>query len=183
METILNAEQKKKLLKIARDTIVEYIKNKKIIGIKETDPILNQTMGAFVTLHENNQLRGCIGNIIGEKALYLTVQDMSIASSTEDPRFSPLTKEEIPLIHIEISVLSPLKKIKNSDEIILGKHGVLVKNNTQGGVFLPQVANETGWTKEEFMNNLCAHKAGLPKDAWKKNQCEIYIFNAEVFGE
>lgn len=183
MENLLNTEQKKKLLKIARDTIIEYVTNKKVLEVKETDPALNQTLGAFVTLHINKELRGCIGNIIGQKPLYLTIRDMAIASASEDPRFSPLTKGEIPLIHIEISVLSTLKEIKNPDEITLGKHGVLVKSGSKGGVFLPQVASQTCWTKEEFMGNLCKHKAGLPQDAWKKGQCEIHIFSAEVFSE
>lgn len=183
MRNLLRLEQKNKLLKIARDTIVEYIKTGKIIVVEETDPVLNQTLGAFVTLHENGELRGCIGNIIGQQALYLTVRDMAIASATEDPRFNPLNKNEISLINIEISVLSEPKKITNTDEIILGTHGVIVKQGARSGVFLPQVATETGWTKEEFMDNLCTRKAGISRDAWKNSKCDIFIFTAEVFGE
>ncbi|MEW5758689.1 MAG: AmmeMemoRadiSam system protein A [Candidatus Omnitrophota bacterium] len=183
MKSLLNNEQKNKLLKIARDTITEYVKNKKILEIKETDPLLNQKLGAFVSLHINKELRGCIGNIVGQKPLCLTIRDMAIASATEDPRFRPLTKEELPLIHIEISVLSALKKIIDPNEITLGKHGVIVKKGIKSGVFLPQVATETCWTKEEFMNNLCIHKAGLSKNAWRNGECEIYIFSADVFEE
>ncbi|MBU2541757.1 MAG: AmmeMemoRadiSam system protein B [Candidatus Omnitrophica bacterium] len=180
---LLSQDQKNKLLKLARDTIRHFLTTGKTLEVKEDDPILKQTMGAFVTLHKKGQLRGCIGNIIGTKALYLTVRDMAIASATEDPRFSSVTKDELPDIDIEISALSPLKKITNHDEIILGKHGVLVKDFFRSGVYLPQVATETGWTKEQFMSSLCASKAGIAPDAWKTGKCEIYIFSAEVFRE
>jgi len=140
-------------------------------------------MGVFVTLRKNNQLRGCIGNIIGTNPLYLGVKNMAIAAATQDYRFTTVTKEELEDIQIEISVLSPLKQITNIEEIILGKHGVLVKDGYRSGVYLPQVATETGWNKEEFMNSLCGQKAGMELDAWKSGKCEIYIFSAEVFEE
>jgi AmmeMemoRadiSam system protein A len=108
---------------------------------------------------------------------------MSVASATQDPRFMPVTKDDLADIDIEISVLSPLKKITNPDEIIIGVHGVLVKNDYTSGVYLPQVATETGWSKEEFMNSLCGHKAGMESDAWKTGACEIHVFTAEVFSE
>ncbi|MCX5710588.1 MAG: AmmeMemoRadiSam system protein A, partial [Candidatus Omnitrophica bacterium] len=130
-----------------------------------------------------NRLRGCIGNIIATQPLYLTVRDMALAAAFEDPRFSPVSREELINIGIEISVLSTLKKISSAAEIVLGEHGVLVKNNYTSGVYLPQVATETGWTKEQFMNSLCGDKAGMEPDAWKKGACEIYIFSAEVFKE
>lgn len=183
MDKFLTDQQKNKLLKISRDTITEYVSTGNTRPIKETDPVLNQIMGAFVTLHKAGQLRGCIGNIIGNRPLYLTVQDMAIASSSEDPRFAPVNKNELNQIDIEISVLSPLKKISNPDEIVLGKHGVLVKDGLRSGVYLPQVAAETGWTKEQFMDSLCQDKAGMKPDAWKTGKCEIYVFSAEVFGE
>jgi len=140
-------------------------------------------MGAFVTLHKYGQLRGCIGNLIGEKPLYLTVIDMAIESAVDDPRFPPLKLEELKDIEIEISVLSPLEKIDDPKDIILGKHGVLVRKGFRSGVFLPQVAEETGWSKEEFLSYLCSHKAGLPPYAWKEKDTELYIFTAEVFSE
>ena len=140
-------------------------------------------MGAFVTLHKAGKLRGCIGNIIGRGPLYATVCDMAIQSATSDPRFNPVTKNELDEIDIEISVLSPLERIYEPDKIIMGKHGVLVKRGFSSGVYLPQVATETGWTRDEFMDSLCAQKAGLPRDSWKKGECDIYIFSAEVFGE
>ena len=108
---------------------------------------------------------------------------MAIAAATEDPRFYPVKINELKEIKIEISVLSPLRKITDINEIVMGKHGVLVKSGFQSGVYLPQVAVETGWNKEEFMNSLCGSKAGINVDAWKKGKCEIYIFTAEVFSE
>jgi len=183
MENLLSEQQKSKLLKIARFTIQEYLTKNKAPEITENDPVLKQVMGAFVTLHEQGKLRGCIGNIVGQEPLYLTVRDMAIAAATDDPRFQPVTKDELKNIHIEISALSPLRKIANPDEIILGKHGVLVRSGFYSGVYLPQVATETGWSKEEFMNSLCESKAGIDADAWKTGKCDIYVFSAEVFGE
>jgi len=144
---------------------------------------LLQPMGAFVTLNEHGQLRGCIGNIIGRQPLYLTVRDMAIESATGDPRFPPVNLSELKEIEIEISVLSPLEKVDSADKIQLGIHGVIVKKGTNSGVFLPQVATETGWTKEEFLSQLCAQKAGLDPRAWKDKSTELYIFSAEVFSE
>ncbi|MCM8763152.1 MAG: AmmeMemoRadiSam system protein B [Candidatus Omnitrophica bacterium] len=180
---MLNKEQRRRLLEIARQSIKTYLESRKKLEVKESDPLLNKKMGAFVTLNEHGQLRGCIGNLIGEQPLYLTVRDMSIEAAVADPRFLPLQLSEIKDIEIEISVLSELEKISNPDLIELGKHGVLIRKGYHSGVFLPQVATETGWTKEEFLSHLCAHKAGLPADCWKDGSAEIYIFTAEVFSE
>lgn len=187
---MLNDEQKKKLLKIARETIETYIKEQRVAEFKEDDPALLEHCGAFVTLrnakskpHDGESLRGCIGHIISKEPLYRLVRDMAIASSTEDPRFPPITMNELKDIKIEISVLSQPKKIKDVKEIELGIHGVIIQKGFNQGVFLPQVAEETGWKKEEFLSNLCSHKAGLPPNAWKDKDTNIYIFEAEVFEE
>jgi hypothetical protein len=164
-QSMLNKEQKRKLLALARNTIDTYLKTGKKLEVQETDPLLLQEMGAFVTLHKSGELRGCIGNIIGKKPLYITIRDMAIESAFGDPRFPPLDSSEFKDVDIEVSVLSPLKKIDSVDEIKMGIHGVLVKRGFASGVFLPQVAQETGWSKEEFLSNLCVHKAGLPADA------------------
>ena len=183
MEELLNTKQRKELLKLARDTITFYLDEGKPLDRSTDDETLKEVMGVFVTLRRNHQLRGCIGNIIGTKPLYLGVRDMAIAAATQDPRFKTVTKDELEDIHIEISVLSPLKKVTSTDEITLGKHGVLVKDTYRSGVYLPQVATETGWSKVEFMNSLCGQKAGMESSAWKNGKCDIYIFNAEVFEE
>ncbi len=180
---MLNSQQRKKLLEIARVSIDTYLQSSKKTELSETDPVLKQEMGAFVTLNKHGDLRGCIGNLSGNQSLYLTIRDMAVEAAVDDPRFNPLTLSELKDIEIEISVLSPLKRVDSADKIEIGKHGVLVRKGYQSGVFLPQVATETGWSKEEFLNNLCAHKAGLPQDAWKDKNTELYIFNAEVFSE
>ncbi|MFA4993518.1 MAG: AmmeMemoRadiSam system protein B, partial [Candidatus Omnitrophota bacterium] len=180
---MLNNQQRKKLLGIARDSINAYLRTGKKMELTGDEPILKQEMGAFVTLNMHGQLRGCIGNLSASQPLYLTVGDMAVEAAFDDPRFSPLTSSELKDVEIEISVLSPLKKVDSAENIELGKHGVLVRKGYQSGVFLPQVATETGWSKEEFLNNLCAHKAGLPQNAWKDKNTELYIFNAEVFSE
>lgn len=181
----LSDNEEKELLKIARESIEIYLKKNKIPELKVSSDKLKQPQGAFVTLKKEGQLKGCIGRIEELKEpLYKVVSEMAIAAATEDPRFYPISLGEMKDIDIEISVLSPLKKIKDPfKEIEIGKHGVLIKKGMRGGVFLPQVATEENWDLEEFMNNLCEHKAGLSKDDWKNGKAEIYVFSAEVFGE
>lgn len=180
---MLSDIQRKRLLEIARASIETYLKTGKRLEVKESDPVLVKIMGAFVTLHKHGQLRGCIGNIIGEKPLYLTVRDMAVEAAVGDSRFPNLTLSELKDVDIEISALSPLEKVDSAEKIILGTHGVIVKKGFQSGVFLPQVAVETGWSKEEFLSALCSHKAGLPANAWKDPSTELYVFTAEVFSE
>ncbi|MFC1484826.1 AmmeMemoRadiSam system protein B [bacterium] len=181
----LTDREKKQALKIARQSIHDYLtkSEQKDFSKEKLDKIFYEEYGAFVTLHKNKALRGCIGNMIGKKALWKTIRDMALASAFEDPRFPSLSMEEFKDIEIEISILSPLKVIKDPDEIILGTHGVIVKKGFYQGVFLPQVATETGWSKEEFMGHLCRDKAGLKWDAWKDEDVEISIFSATVFSE
>jgi len=183
MKNILNDRQKKELLKLARDTISLYLKERKVLDSTSKDPDLNKVGGVFVTLHKDSSLRGCIGNIVGTMSLYLGVKEMAIASATQDPRFSPLSLDELGQIIIEISVLSPLEEVKTADDIVLGVDGVLVKQGVNSGVYLPQVATETGWNKNEFMDSLCASKAGIDPRAWRTGDCQIYTFKAQVFGE
>ncbi len=182
-ENMLSAAQRKRLLEIARESITSYVKDGKRKTFTESDPVLNQPMGAFVTLHETGELRGCIGNMVGQGPLYKTIANMAIEAATGDPRFPKLSSGEIDKINLEISVLSPLKKVKSADEIKIPGEGVIVKSGFNSGVYLPQVATETGWNKEEFLTSLCGQKAGLRPDAWKDPATELYTFTAEVFGE
>jgi len=180
----LNGAQKKRLIDIAKQTIEKYVTSKDILEVKENDQRLMTREGAFVTLHKDGKLRGCIGNIVGRDDLYKTVKDMAVASCSQDSRFSAVKKDELNKIEIEISVLSIPRQIKNIDEIMLGVHGVIVSRGPlHKGLFLPQVATEQGWTKEQFLSYLCAHKAGLPSDAWKDSSTKIEIFTADVFSE
>ena len=121
--------------------------------------------------------------MIAKGPLYLTVRDMAIAASVHDPRFPKVEIDELETIDIEISVLSPMKQIYDYNEILIPGQGVMVRKGFKSGVYLPQVADETGWDREQFMNSLCANKAGIPMDAWKSDDCDIYTFTAEVFGE
>ncbi len=180
---MLNREQRKKLLELARNSIETYLKTGKKLQIKETDPLFLKEMGAFVTLHEHSELRGCIGNIVGKGPLYLTIRDMAVEAATGDPRFNAVEPDELKNIEIEISVLTPLERVDDPDKIQMGVHGVLVRRGFSSGVFLPQVATETGWSREEFLSNLCSHKAGLDSEAWKEKATELYVFSAEVFSE
>lgn len=180
---MLNKEQRKKVLTLARSSIETYLKTGKKLAVTESDPLLNEKLGAFVTLTEHGNLRGCIGNLVGTKELYLTIRDMAVEAATGDPRFNPLELNDLKNIEIEISVLSPMQRVDSAEKIVLGKHGVVVKKGYKSGVFLPQVATETGWSKEEFLSQLCSQKAGLSPDAWKDPATELYTFTAEVFNE
>ncbi len=179
----LTHKQKLRLLNIARTTIEEYIKNDKKTDFNVKDGELKKEKGVFVTIHKDGQLRGCIGSIFPQDKLYKSVRDMAIQSSIKDPRFPPVRPEEIAGLKIEISVLSVPKKIKTAGEIKLGRDGVIVKRGLRQGVYLPQVANETGWSKEKFFNSLCSQKAGLPEEAWKDEKTDLLVFQAEVFSE
>ncbi len=180
---MLDKELKIMLLEIARNSIKYYLDTGMSLDVQVEDEKLKENMGAFVTLHKDGDLRGCIGNMIGIKPLYQTVRDMAISAAFSDPRFHAITKEELQEIDIEISVLSPMEKIDDYEKIKMGTHGVMVQAEGASGVYLPQVATETGWTKEEFMNSLCGQKAGMPFDYWKTGDCDMFIFRAEVFGE
>jgi AmmeMemoRadiSam system protein B/AmmeMemoRadiSam system protein A len=179
----LNKKRQEELLTIARGTLESYLKNKKIPEIEVDDPALQEKLGAFVTLTKNGQLRGCIGEFEPEKPLYQVVQDKTIDAAFHDPRFSPLTYKELKEIEIEISILSPKKKIDDWKKIKLGEDGVIIKQGLRGGTFLPQVAEETGWDLETFLSQLCSHKAGLSPDCYQDPQTEIYVFQAQVFKE
>ena len=175
--------QKKRLLEIARNAIETYLKTGKKLDLTEVDPVFLQERGVFVTLNQNNRLRGCIGNLTSSQELYLTIRDMAVESAVDDPRFAPLKLAELKEIKIEISVLTPLEKVDSADKIILGRHGVMARKGLANGVFLPQVATETGWSKEEFLNRLCVDKAGISASAWKDGSAQLYTFEAEVFSE
>jgi AmmeMemoRadiSam system protein B/AmmeMemoRadiSam system protein A len=179
----LNDAERIQLLKIARQAIVQYFTDERIPAIEEKTlaPALHFQAGAFVTIMESEKLRGCIGNMQSDKPLYQLIQSLAIASSTRDYRFEPVTKNEVPELELEISVLTPMKKIKSIDEIELGKHGIYIQKGNYTGTFLPQVATETKWTKEEFLGHCARDKAGIGWDGWK--DAVIYTYEALVFSE
>jgi AmmeMemoRadiSam system protein A len=149
-----------------------------------SDPVFNELYGCFVTLHVKGHLRGCIGTFQACVPLYQNIEEMARAA-LQDPRFldMPLRKEDLENLDIEISVLSPLEKTNDPLSLVLGKNGIYIQRGRYSGCFLPQVATETGWTKEEFLGYCCLHKAGLDQDAWKDPKTTVYLFTAEVFSE
>ncbi len=179
----LNDSDKTNLLKLARNTITEYLTNRTYTQPSEDSMPENLLVqaGAFVTLTKEGMLRGCIGNFSSEKPLYQTVQEMAIAAATRDPRFPPLTIQELSDAEVEISVLTPLHKIASIDEFELGKHGIYIRKGYQSGTFLPQVATGTKWTKEEFLGHCARDKAGIGWEGWK--DAELYTYEALVFHE
>ena len=183
VELGLSAKDKKTLMQIARTTIEKRVKGEKVPEFTVESPILKEKRGAFVTIHKHGQLRGCIGYIEAIKPLYITIREMAEAAALNDPRFPPVSPQELPSLDLEISVLTPLKKIKDTNEIVIGKHGILLKKGYHQGVFLPQVATEQGWDRITFLNEVCG-KAGIyDPNCWKEKDVEIYIFSAEVFKE
>lgn len=179
----LDENEKQALLHIARQTMETYVSTGKIppVDEKSLSARLKEPFGAFVTLKKDGQLRGCIGRFEATGPLYDVVQKMAVAASTQDSRFLPVTEEEFDDIDIEISVLTPLKKINSIDEFELGKHGIYMKKGFAAGTFLPQVAQETGWSKEEFLGHCARDKAHIGWDGWKT--AELYVYEANVFGE
>jgi hypothetical protein len=181
---LLDETEQRELLVLARATIESHLRNGSTPALKARTGRLAEPRGAFVTLHEQGQLRGCIGYIEGIKPLHETIRDMAIAASTEDPRFPPVTEPELKRIDIEITVLTPLERCTDPrHEVIAGAHGIVVKRGSRQGVFLPQVATEAGWDTETLLSQCCAGKAGLPADAWKDKTTEVYRFSGQVFGE
>lgn len=179
----LNAPEQNELLNLARATVESFIRTRKIPPYMPTSKKLERPAGAFVTLKEHGNLRGCIGRFEPNIPLYLVIQQMAVAAATQDPRFNPVKEGELDKLEYEISVLSPLKKVSSAEEIELGKHGVEVQKGFRSGVFLPQVATETGWSKEEFLSELCSQKAGLPRNCWQNGSTDLYVFTAQVFPE
>jgi len=176
--------QKQLLLKVARDTIEAVITGKPVPPAESDDPQLNETCGCFVTIKNGDELRGCIGQFTSETPLIELVSHVAKASATGDMRFfgNPITHDELHELDVEISVLSPLKKTDDPLSLRLGIDGIYIKKGCTSGCFLPQVATETGWSKEEFLSYCCSHKAGLPSDAWKDPRTDVFLFTAEVFG-
>jgi AmmeMemoRadiSam system protein A len=146
------------------------------------DPELRQHLGAFVTLKTaDGGLRGCIGHLSPEVPLADTVARVAVAAATEDPRFGPVSRDELDGLRLEVSVLSAEEPIA-PEAVVVGRHGLRLRGHGRSGLLLPQVAPEHGLDREAFLAALC-RKAGLPKDAWRDPACTLYGFTAEVFGE
>ena len=177
----LSNEEKQVLKKIAYESIRDSLDGKRIAqpALNFQFSILNSKCGAFVSLHKQGRLRGCIGHFGEDVPLHEIVAKMARAAAFEDPRFMPVTKDELDDIDIEISVLTPMRRIESLDEFQLHKHGIYIKKGYRSGTFLPQVADEVNWTKEEFVSHCAQDKAGIGWDGWR--DAELYVYEAIVF--
>ena len=183
-EIAFSEDEKEQLFRIARESILQALKDKKPPRFNIKNNNLLEKRGVFITLTNEGRLRGCIGHFDTDYPLYQIVTQMSIAAATQDYRFmyNPITSDEMEDIEIKISILSPLKKIDSIDEIKIGQHGIWIRQGSRGGTYLPEVATEMGWNKIEFLEHCCAEKAGLSPDAWK-NDAEIYIYSSQILSE
>lgn len=177
----LTGAEKRALLRIARESIEAELDGKKQPGAAGNG-VLEENRGAFVSLKKRGKLRGCIGFIEARKSLVRTVEEMAVAAAFQDPRFPPLRKEELKDLKVEISVLTPLRRVADVGEIEVGTHGLYIRRGGRAGLLLPQVATEWRWDRDAFLKETC-RKAGLAPDAWRDPETEIYVFSADVFGE
>lgn len=179
----LSSKEKDFLLAAARDSIRSLFETSQPPSADYSIfPNLKTKAGAFVTLKIDSELRGCIGYVTSYKSLFETVCEAARHAAVQDPRFNPLTREELELIDIEISILSPMKKISNYNEIIIGEHGLLLEEGFNRGLLLPQVASENNFSREQFLDSICM-KAGLNGKFWQKKKLNLKVFTAIVFSE
>jgi AmmeMemoRadiSam system protein A len=169
------------LLDLAHETILAAIEDRPVAQQAPPPGPLHEPAGAFVSLHRAGELRGCIGTFARDRPLYTIVRDMAAAAAFEDPRFPPVEASEVPLLDLEISILSELRRTA-AESVVPGFHGLSIVLSGRKGVFLPQVAAEAGWDRETLLEQTCL-KAGLPANAWREPAAEICVFTAEVFGE
>ncbi len=187
METLskiqLSTREKRLLLKIARETLSHFLHTSKVLQYDESmipDSLL-QNLGCFVSIHKGRALRGCIGKFESEKPLFRLVQDLSLSAALKDERFSPLKLTELSQVSLEISIIGDMEKIEDPLEFIPGEHGILVKKDIRSGTFLPQVAIETGWDREEILGRCSRDKAHIGWDGWKN--ADLYIYEVQVISE
>ena len=178
-EFVLSDDEKRILKDIALTSISDSLAGKPIAESTTLTATLKRKCGAFVSLHKQGRLRGCIGHFGEDVPLHEIVAEMARAAAFEDPRFIPVTKDELDDIDIEISVLTPMRRIQSLDEFQLHRHGIYIRKGYRSGTFLPQVADEVNWTKEEFVGHCAQDKAGIGWDGWK--EAELYVYEAIVF--
>jgi len=179
---LLSEQEKQTLLKLAKNAIIEKLTGTKT-NFEETIDLtgsISKKTGVFVSVYVNGELRGCIGHFGDKKPLYSSVQQLAVSAATEDLRFKPVTKKELPDLDLEISVLTPLKKISSISEIVPGKHGIYLKKGLNSGTFLPQVMLNNNWNIEEFLGHCARDKAHIGWDGWRN--ADIFTYEAIIFG-
>ncbi len=176
----LSDEEKQALLWVARAVIAHKARREPLPRFPAATDKLKENRGAFVSIYKQGMLRGCIGSLEGSTPLMETVEAMAEAAAFRDPRFRPVAAEELPYLDVEISALTPLKEITDTEQIEVGKHGIMIRKGYHSGLLLPQVATERDWDRITFLQETC-RKAGLPRDAWQEKDAKIYIFSADVF--
>lgn len=181
----LTAVEQETLFAIAREAISARLEHRKpsAVATAKLTPRLREPLGAFVTITIDGDLKGCIGRFTSPDPLWEVVGTMATEAAFSDHRFTALTKQEYPSIHLEISVLGPMKKVQSAEEIRIGQHGIYLKKGYRSGTFLPQVAEERGWTVEQFLGYCARDKAGIGWNGWKERDTEIFVYEAYVFGE
>ena len=175
-----SADDRQRLLTLARDAIVAYVTAAPTPAVEHTG-VLARRGGAFVTIHNHGELRGCIGHIEASEPLGDVVPRCAVAACSTDPRFPSVVASELSAIDLELSLLGPLEPIAGPDEIAIGRHGLVIEQGWRRGLLLPQVATEWNWDAPTFLAQTC-RKAGLPVDAWRHG-AQVWRFDAEVFGE
>lgn len=181
-DPLLNQDERSFLLKLAHDVISITANGETPEKSEYFSSTLKKKLGVFVTLHKFSELRGCIGFVEGIKPLQDAVIEMAQSAAFNDPRFAPVSSEEVDDLDLEISVLSPIEEVHDIEEIEVGKHGLIVEQGFYKGLLLPQVATENNWDRTEFLQHTC-RKSGLPINAWKEKNTKIYYFSAEIFTE
>jgi MEMO1 family protein len=176
----LSPEERRTLREVALQAIHSKCRKQPMPEVPVSSSKLKECMGAFVSLHKGNELRGCIGTIEGCRPLFQTVKEMAVQAAFADPRFAPLNADELDELDLEISVLTPLERIKDPSRIEIGKHGLLIRTESHSGLLLPQVATQCGLDRYQFLEWTC-RKACLPPDAWKDADTKVYIFSADIF--
>jgi len=179
----LTLEDKTVLLKVARDTLASYLRDGQRPALSTQSPGLLAPRATFVTLRvrDTGELRGCRGEVMARVPLVESVQNNAISSAVDDPRFPPVVADEVPRLHIEISVLTPMQPIQ-PENVLVGQHGLMISKGYRSGLLLPQVPIEQGWDRVAFLRGLC-RKAWLPDNAWQDKDAELLSFEAIVFGE
>ncbi len=177
----LGEAEREELIRLARSSMESYLTDRKVPSYEPESEALRAWGAAFVTLKKGGRLRGCIGHVTARMPLFKSVQEMAVAAAVHDPRFPPVSADELEEIEIEISVMSPLRTVYDPRDVKVGRDGLVVRKGGRSGLLLPQVPVERGWSREQFLGQTCV-KADLPEDAWKSG-AEIYAFSAEVFAE